>query len=258
MYRGSREYISPVTGSFTKQCRFSVVCFVNGSRYTVSGSGTRSMSDSWISWNPRIDEPSNPSPSSKLSSESWEIGIEKCCIRPGRSEKRRSTISAPVSFASARTSFGVAMRAFPLSHRWPRMGSRVGAAGAGVVTSALRLGYRMRNVAAASALEDLEGVAGGREAGLDRAVDVAAPYLGDVAPREDEAAPRRLQRTESVDELTRPEAAPRAVRPRIGGPVVAADLADLDAGEQRLELVEHDPAVAVDERGVRVREGHHQ
>ena len=31
----------------------------------VSGSGIRSMSDSWISWKPRIDEPSNPSPSSK-------------------------------------------------------------------------------------------------------------------------------------------------------------------------------------------------
>ncbi len=30
----------------------------------VSGSGLRIMSDSWISWNPRIDEPSNPNPSS--------------------------------------------------------------------------------------------------------------------------------------------------------------------------------------------------
>ena len=28
----------------------------------VFGSGIRSMSDSWISWNPRIDEPSKPSP----------------------------------------------------------------------------------------------------------------------------------------------------------------------------------------------------
>src|SRR3954452_3913324 len=252
MYRGSREYISPVTGSFTKQCRFSVVCFVNGSRYAVSGSGTRSMSDSWISWNPRIDEPSNPSPSSKLSSESWEIGIEKCCIRPGRSEKRRSTISAPVSFASARTSFGVAMRAFPLSHRWPRMRSRVGAAGAGVVTSALRLRYRTRNVAVASALEDLEDVAGRRETGLDRAVDVAAPDLGDVAAGEDDAARRRLQRTEPGSELTRAEAAPRAVRPRIRGPVVAADLVDGNAGEEPIELLEDDRAVALDERGVRV------
>src|ERR687898_1906391 len=109
MYRGSRVYISPVTGSFTKQWMFSVPCAVNGSRYAVSGSGTRSMSDSWISWKPRIDEPSKPSPSSKLSSESSPTGTEKCCINPGRSENRRSTISAPDSLARARTSLGAAI-----------------------------------------------------------------------------------------------------------------------------------------------------
>ena len=26
----------------------------------VEGSGSRIMSDSWIAWNPRMDEPSNP------------------------------------------------------------------------------------------------------------------------------------------------------------------------------------------------------
>ena len=45
----------------------SVGCSVNGSTTAVSGSGIRSMSDSWISWNPRIDEPSKPSPSSNTS-----------------------------------------------------------------------------------------------------------------------------------------------------------------------------------------------
>ena len=35
------------------------------------------------------------------------IGTEKCCIRPGRSQNRRSTISAPASEASCRTSSGV-------------------------------------------------------------------------------------------------------------------------------------------------------
>ena len=50
----------------------------------VSGSGIRSMSDSWISWKPRIDEPSKPRPSSKTSSVSSCAGIEKCCIRPGQ------------------------------------------------------------------------------------------------------------------------------------------------------------------------------
>ena len=51
-----------MTGSFTKQLMLSVLCFVNGSMTAVSGSGIRSMSDSWISWNPRIDEPSKPRP----------------------------------------------------------------------------------------------------------------------------------------------------------------------------------------------------
>ena len=73
----------------------------------VSGSGIRIMSDSWISWNPRIDEPSNPKPSSNTSSVSCEAGTEKCCIRPGRSQNRRSTISTPSSLISCRTSAGV-------------------------------------------------------------------------------------------------------------------------------------------------------
>ena len=64
--RGCR--LSPVTGSCTKQLMLSVLCCVNGSMTAVSGSGIRSMSDSWISWNPRIDEPSKPRPSSKTSS----------------------------------------------------------------------------------------------------------------------------------------------------------------------------------------------
>ena len=50
----------------------------------VLGSGIRSMSDSWISWNPRIDDPSNPSPSSNASSLSSCAGEEKCCIKPGQ------------------------------------------------------------------------------------------------------------------------------------------------------------------------------
>src|SRR6266508_4426750 len=85
----------------------SVECLVNGSRYAASGSGTRSMSDSWISWNPRIEEPSNPYPSSNPASDSSAMGMEKCCISPGRSQNRRSTISAPASLARERTSFGV-------------------------------------------------------------------------------------------------------------------------------------------------------
>jgi len=46
------------------------------------------MSDSWMAWKPRIEEPSKASSSagSKASA-----GIVKCCITPGRSQKRTST-----------------------------------------------------------------------------------------------------------------------------------------------------------------------
>src|SRR4051794_21233242 len=74
------------------------------------------MSDSWISWNPRIDEPSKPSPSSKTSSVSSCAGTEKCCMSPGRSQNRTSTTSMFWSFIVERTSFGVPAIAtsFPL------------------------------------------------------------------------------------------------------------------------------------------------
>ena len=102
----------------------------------VSASGTRSMSDSWISWNPRIDEPSNPIPSSKIESESSSAGTEKCCIRPGRSQKRKSTISAPCSFTMARTSLGVATCPSPLLLDDP---PSLGGRGRGAVPEALTL-----------------------------------------------------------------------------------------------------------------------
>src|SRR5262245_14916288 len=104
MVRGSRVYGSPVTGSPTKQFRVSVACWENGSTTALVGSGNRSMSDSWISWNPRIDEPSKPKPSSKEASVSSDGGTEKCCIRPGRSMNRRSIISMPRSLTSLSTS----------------------------------------------------------------------------------------------------------------------------------------------------------
>jgi hypothetical protein len=44
----------------------------------VVGSGMRSMSDSWICWNPRIEEPSNISPSVKIFSPKLSTGTVKC------------------------------------------------------------------------------------------------------------------------------------------------------------------------------------
>jgi hypothetical protein len=79
----------------------------NGSMKAVSESGIRIMSDSWISWKPRIDDPSKPTPSSNMSAVSWDAGMEKCCISPGRSQNRTSTTSTPSSLMSWSTSSGV-------------------------------------------------------------------------------------------------------------------------------------------------------
>ena len=63
----------------------------------VPGSGISSMSDSEISCQPRIEEPSNPRPSSKADSENAETGSVMCCHDPSRSQNFRSTICARVS-----------------------------------------------------------------------------------------------------------------------------------------------------------------
>ena len=70
----------------------------------VVASGISSMSDSWISWKPRIEEPSNPSPLSKSSASSAASGRLMCCQVPGRSTNLRSTISTPRSVANSMTS----------------------------------------------------------------------------------------------------------------------------------------------------------
>src|SRR5258705_12539323 len=46
----------------------------------------------WISWKPRIDEPSNPMPSLSASTFTALGGTEKCCHTPGKSVNRRSII----------------------------------------------------------------------------------------------------------------------------------------------------------------------
>ena len=70
---------------------FSVLCSRNGSTMAVVTSGSRSMSDSWISWKPLIDDPSNISPSVSVSSSKFSTGNVKCCMTPGRSQNRTST-----------------------------------------------------------------------------------------------------------------------------------------------------------------------
>ncbi len=50
----------------------------------VSASGSSIMSDSWIDWKPRTDEPSKARPSSNTLSSNAEAGIEKCWTAAGQ------------------------------------------------------------------------------------------------------------------------------------------------------------------------------
>src|SRR6266705_5733695 len=86
------------------QIRTSVVAGVYGSTKAVVGSGTTSMSLSWISWKPRIDEPSNPMPSSRVLAFTALGGTEKCCHTPGKSVNRKSIIWTFSSLIALRTS----------------------------------------------------------------------------------------------------------------------------------------------------------
>src|SRR4029078_9237522 len=86
------------------QIKTSVVAVENGSRKAVVESGTTSMSLSWISWKPRIDDPSKPMPSLLASASTALGGTEKCCQVPGRSVKRKSIISTFLVLITLRTS----------------------------------------------------------------------------------------------------------------------------------------------------------
>src|SRR5690348_2375674 len=89
------------------QVRESVGMEQNGSMNAVSGSGMASMSEASIDFQPRIEEPSKPSPSENDSSVSSAIGQLKCCHVPKVSTNLMSTILAPCFFASSNTLFGV-------------------------------------------------------------------------------------------------------------------------------------------------------
>src|SRR6266568_529507 len=101
-------------GSTTSHVSESVGTCRHGSTNALAGSGRSSMSLSLIAGKPRIDEPSNPKPSLKVSSSSSFNGVEKCCQVPGKSVKRTSTTCTPASLARRMTSAGdVPGDAFP-------------------------------------------------------------------------------------------------------------------------------------------------
>src|SRR6476659_10309900 len=87
-----------------KKFTTSVLAVRNGSTYAVVGSGNSDMSDSWMAGKPRIEEPSKLRPSSKTDWSNDDTGTVKCCITPGRSQKRTSTISTRSSLMYASSS----------------------------------------------------------------------------------------------------------------------------------------------------------
>src|SRR6185503_17074054 len=106
-WRGSRVNSFRLSGSTTLAITLTVGLAKKGSRRAVAGSGTAIMSDSWMPIQPRIDEPSNPRPSSKVPSSSVSTGNEQCCQLPSRSTNFRSTISARFFLAYAKNSFAL-------------------------------------------------------------------------------------------------------------------------------------------------------
>src|ERR1700761_2924114 len=70
----------------------------------VSASGTSSMSDASMPFQPAIEEPSNAWPLSNLSSSNADTGTETCCSLPRVSVKRKSTNLTSSSLTSCMTS----------------------------------------------------------------------------------------------------------------------------------------------------------
>src|SRR2546421_5048437 len=115
MPRGSRLYASLVPVSAMVQVRLSVGTAQKGSIKALAGSGMASMSEASIDFQPRIEEPSKPNPSSKTSAVSSPKGTLKCCQVPNVSTNLTSTILAPCLRAVSITLLGVAtFGAFPL------------------------------------------------------------------------------------------------------------------------------------------------
>src|SRR5438477_1553440 len=88
------------------------VCAANGSRTAVAQSGTSSMSDSLIAFQPAMDEPSNGTPSLRNSSLIVRTWWARCCHLPRGSVKRKSTYLASCSLIISRTCFVSAIARF--------------------------------------------------------------------------------------------------------------------------------------------------
>src|SRR5437763_2580814 len=90
------------------QVRERVGTAQNGSMKAVAGSGMASMSEASMDFQPRMEEPSKPRPSAKISSFNSSIGQLKCCQVPKVSTNLISNILAPFFLAMSNTLLGVA------------------------------------------------------------------------------------------------------------------------------------------------------
>ncbi len=92
---------------------FSVLSRRNGSTRAVERSARSAMSDSWMAWKPRIEDPSKASSSSGLNA---STGTVTCCITPGRSQKRTSmnlTSSSAMNFLASSAFWNIQLLLLP-------------------------------------------------------------------------------------------------------------------------------------------------
>src|SRR5580693_8437337 len=85
------------------QKTMSWVWAANGSSTAVVRSGTSTMSDSLMAFQPAIDEPSNITPSVKRSESTVRTAWDKCCHLPRGSVKRKSTYLTSCSLIMSMT-----------------------------------------------------------------------------------------------------------------------------------------------------------
>src|SRR3990172_4156791 len=145
----------------------------------VFGSGIRVMSDSWITFQPAIDEPSNISPSAKTSSSTKVVSNVTCCHLPRGSVKRRSMYFTSCSLISFSTSRAVVITEILLVQEAARHGQGKGRRGAGQ-TKGRRLTRRRSNrVEAAFAGADANRLFDGRNENLSVADTAGLRGLAD-------------------------------------------------------------------------------
>src|SRR5262250_1308843 len=94
----------------------------------LSGSGMSCMSDSWIAFQPAIEEPSNMMPSLNVSSSIVETSVVTCCHLPRGSVNRKSTYFTSLSLIIFKASLAVVMERIPFRLL---LGGAAGSGGAG-------------------------------------------------------------------------------------------------------------------------------